>query len=79
MEPTEDQKFERAKKRVDEIKGFYTHLVVYLMVNAFLLISAVGLFSGGVANLHMPSWAHFTTPLFLGHWPGFPRTVCLSV
>lgn len=30
--------FEKARKRVEDIKGFYTHLVVYILVNAFLLI-----------------------------------------
>ena len=31
-------KLEAAKKRVDEIKGFYYHLTVYLIVNIVLLI-----------------------------------------
>ena len=26
----------QAQKRVDELKGFYSHLVVYLLVNAFV-------------------------------------------
>jgi hypothetical protein len=29
---------ERAKKRVDEIKGFYQHLLVYVLVNIFLFV-----------------------------------------
>ncbi|WP_414470524.1 2TM domain-containing protein [Methanobacterium sp. ACI-7] len=31
-------KYERAKKRVEELKGFYGHLVSYIVVNAFLAI-----------------------------------------
>jgi len=31
-------KYERARKRVKELKGFYRHLAVYLLVNAFLLV-----------------------------------------
>ncbi len=31
-------RYENAKKRVEEIKGFYSHLAVYLLVNAGLLI-----------------------------------------
>ena len=31
--------FERAKKRVEDIKGFYGHLAVYLIVNLVLLLS----------------------------------------
>ena len=67
MEPInkESEKYERAKKRVDEIKGFYTHLTIYILVNTFLLISASGLF-GGLDSLHFPHWAHFTTPIFWG-------------
>lgn len=32
------EKFEAAKKRVEEIRGFYYHLTVYILVNAILLI-----------------------------------------
>ncbi len=62
----EKEKFKRAKKRVDEIKGFYTHLSVYLLVNAFLLLSASGLFKGAFGGFHIPTWSHFTTPFFWG-------------
>jgi len=30
--------YERAKKRVEEVKGFYSHLITYIAVNAFLAI-----------------------------------------
>lgn len=33
--------YEKARKRVKEIKGFYTHLAVYILVNAFLIITAI--------------------------------------
>ncbi len=33
----EYDRYQRAKKQVEEIKGFYGHLVSYLAVNAFLL------------------------------------------
>ena len=36
----------RAKKKIKSIKGFYIHLMVYILVNAFLLISRA-LSSGG--------------------------------
>ncbi|EAR01672.1 2TM domain-containing protein [Maribacter sp. HTCC2170] len=29
-------KLKRAKKRVEELKGFYIHLTVYIMVNTFI-------------------------------------------
>lgn len=34
----EYQKYERAKKRVKEIKGFHNHLLAYLIVNIFLIV-----------------------------------------
>jgi hypothetical protein len=33
----EEKKMIRAVKRVEEIKGFYKHLVLYLIVNLFLM------------------------------------------
>ena len=33
-----DEKYEKAKKRVEEIKGFYSHLIVYVAVNILLVI-----------------------------------------
>lgn len=34
----DEARYERAKKRVEDIKGFYSHLVVYVLVNAALLV-----------------------------------------
>ena len=32
----EEQKYIRAKKRVEDLKGFYIHFAVYIVVNLFL-------------------------------------------
>lgn len=34
----EQTKYEEAKKRVEEIKGFYYHLVSYIVVNVVLVV-----------------------------------------
>lgn len=34
----EEERYYQAKKRVEEIKGFYGHLISYVLVNIFLLI-----------------------------------------
>ncbi len=34
----EQESYERAKKRVEELRSFYTHLFVYLAVNAGLFL-----------------------------------------
>jgi len=33
---TEEIKYQKAKERVEAIKGFYTHLIVYIVVNLML-------------------------------------------
>jgi hypothetical protein len=35
-----DEKYELAYKRVKRIKGFYIHTLVYVLVNAFVIISS---------------------------------------
>lgn len=55
MEEFNREKYKRAKKKVDEIKGFYVHLVVYILVNAFIL---------GNIFYHVDNfweWPHFIT------------------
>ncbi|MAT89252.1 MAG: hypothetical protein CMC35_01055 [Flavobacteriaceae bacterium] len=66
MTAEQDQKYQRAKKRVDDIKGFYTHLCIYIIINILLLLLAMDVFENGFINISMPSWAHFTTPFFWG-------------
>ena len=60
-EHTEEQKYLRAKKKVKSIKGFYVHLMVYLLVNAFLLIAKV--FSDGGTEV-LWEWQSYNTILF---------------
>ncbi len=37
-QPTEDEIYQKARKRVDEKKGFYAHLCVYLAFNILIVI-----------------------------------------
>ena len=51
------QRLEKARKRVKSITGFYKHLIIYLLINGFLLImKAINLDPGGrildVVNIH---------------------------
>lgn len=70
MTPYNEDKYARAQKKVKEIKGFYTHLTVYLLVNLFLILAQMGLFSGNFAP-GLPAWGYFTTPFFWGIGLGF--------
>ncbi|MCF6308118.1 MAG: 2TM domain-containing protein [Flavobacteriaceae bacterium] len=73
MENNNDRKYRKARKRVKEIKDFYTHLIVYIIVNIFLIIMHLGIFQSGLANVEIPKWSMFITPFSWGiglffHW-----------
>ena len=38
---TQEQKLENARKHVKRIKGFYTHALVFVLVNVFIIFSNV--------------------------------------
>lgn len=40
------EKYERAKKRVQNLKDFYTHLTVYILINILLVIINVVSYQG---------------------------------
>jgi len=66
--------YERAVKRVDDIKGFYTHLSVYIIVNIILLLTrnsfnffVVGNSAFGDSDLlNWINWETYGTPIFWG-------------
>ena len=74
---TKEQNYMKAKKRVKAIKGFYVHLMVYVIVNIF--ISAVIVFGLLQSNYSfydaITNFAVYSTWLFWGigmffHWMG---------
>ena len=66
MNESETEKYNRAKKKMEEIKGFYSHLTVYLVINTLLILLQLGVFTNGFADIRVPSWSYFTTPFFWG-------------
>ena len=66
MENFDKDKYERAQKKMKDIKGFYTHLTVYLIINTFLVLAQMGIFSGSLSHVGFPIWGFFTTPFFWG-------------
>ena len=58
-----EQKYIRAKKKVKSIKGFYIHLMVYLIVNGFLILSQS--LSGGGWEVFW-EWQSYSTAIFWG-------------
>jgi len=73
MKNSEQTKYERAKKKVDAIKGFYKHLRAYIIVNLIIFIIKVNIanyISGGeldTINFHrMLDWNTYLTPALWG-------------
>lgn len=62
----ENSKYGRAKKRVDDIKGFYSHLTVYIIINIVLLVFKLDIFENGEFNIPSYHWSYFATPFFWG-------------
>ena len=58
----ENDKYERASKRVKRIKGFYSHLLVYIIVNLMIVVINIQNLDVGESYFH---WRNFTT---LGFW-----------
>lgn len=58
----EQEKYERAAKRVKRIKGFYSHLVVYVVINIMIVIINIQNLDTGENYFE---WQNFTT---LGFW-----------
>lgn len=64
LQDHQNEKLARAKKRVEELKGFYIHLTVYIVINGFILINILARSMGGGDTF----WAFgtFFTPFFWG-------------
>ncbi|PQJ78437.1 2TM domain-containing protein [Polaribacter porphyrae] len=73
----QEQNYIRAKKRVKDIKGFYVHLIVYIIVNIFIsgviifgLMQSDDSFSDALSNFGVYStWVFWGIGMFF-HWLG---------
>ena len=69
---TNSNSFNKARKRLEILKGFYTHLIAYCIVNSLLLIvyfSSKDRMFQGTANEDFILWADWNillTPLIWG-------------
>lgn len=59
----EELRYQQALNRVKKIKGFYTHLMVYVVINIAIILSTINFDTDGSWNLEM---RHFSTALFWG-------------
>ncbi len=66
----QEDRYLRAKKRVKQIKGFYSHLSVYVIINFILIVLRIN-----SEGWHGFNWELFSTAIFWGiglffHWYG---------
>jgi len=60
----EQTKYEQAKKRVDDERGFYTHLTIYIIINIILLYINTSSKNPGFTN--WLEWHLYITPVAWG-------------
>lgn len=58
-----DERYYLAHKRVKKIKGFYVHLIVYILVNAFFVFG--DFYSDYHKDINFWSWVNFNR---IGFW-----------
>lgn len=73
----EERRYAAARKKVNEIKGFYIHLAVYLFVNLAIIFMNSSNFIDGFANPSNYVTAFFWGIGLVGHWAGVFGSVML--
>lgn len=64
LENSTDERYLMAYKRVKRIKGFYVHLMVYILVNTFIICG--NYYENSSNNQVFLRWDVFSTALFWG-------------
>lgn len=63
-----DERFIAAYRKVKRIKGFYTHLKIYIIVNVIIIVASTnrGIFTEGIQASGLLEWHTYSTALFWG-------------
>jgi hypothetical protein len=64
MTPNDHEIYEKAKKRVDAIKGFHSHIKAYIVVNTIILLiraNVLSMFKIDTMNLEFERWLEWNT------------------
>ncbi|MDN3724081.1 2TM domain-containing protein [Aequorivita sp. SDUM287046] len=64
METKKSLNYLRAKKKVEALKGFYSHLAVYIIVNTTIILISANVFDSG--EVDFADWSNYVTPFFWG-------------
>ena len=54
-------KYQQALKRVKKIKGFYSHLIAYIVINTMIVVA-----NSNNSSEHFWRWQTFSTAIFWG-------------
>ncbi len=68
-EHTDDENYNAAYRRVKKLKGFYSHVKVYIIVNIIIIISSITRdnFNGTTMDFHgLTEWHTYSTAFFWG-------------
>lgn len=65
MKSQDEKRVAAAKKRVKAIKGFYTHLAIFIFVNILILAGNTDFFTEFIIDDYW-FWRYLTTPVFWG-------------
>lgn len=60
----DNEKLQRAKKRVKDLKGFYNHLGIYIIVNLVILGANTSFYTE--FEMDYAIWRYGSTPIFWG-------------
>ncbi len=64
MEAKRNMAYFRAKKKVEILKGFYSHLIVYIIINTGIILVLANVFGKGKTEFYQIEI--FLTPFFWG-------------
>jgi len=64
METKRNLAYFRAKKKVETLKGFYSHFAVYVIVNIAIIFVSANVFNDKAINF--ADWSNYITSFFWG-------------
>ena len=64
MEAKKSLSYLRAKKKVETLKGFYGHLMVYIIINGAIILVSANFFGSGKTDFFQ--WEIYITAFFWG-------------
>jgi len=67
-EHTDDENYNAAYRRVKKLKGFYSHVKVYIIVNIIIIVSSITRdnFNEGMDFSGLTEWHTYSTAFFWG-------------